>query len=146
MIQITENSLNPSEWKARMADVTCGAVVVFEGRVRDHHDGKAVAELRYECYKPMAMKELERIRQEAKDRWPLHDLWIAHRVGSIPLGEAAVWVGVASAHRKEAFEACAWAMDEIKLRAPIWKKETYTDGSQTWVEDYCVPGHRHHHG
>ena len=68
MIQITENSLNPSEWKARMADVTCGAVVVFEGRVRDHHDGKAVAELRYECYKPMAMKELERIRQEAKDR------------------------------------------------------------------------------
>jgi molybdopterin synthase catalytic subunit len=93
----------------------------------------------------MALKELGRIRQEALERWGLHDLWIAHRVGLVPLGEAAVWVGVASVHRKEAFEACAWAMDEIKLRAPIWKKETYADGSQTWVEDNCVPGQRHTH-
>jgi molybdopterin synthase catalytic subunit len=145
MIEITEKSLTPSEWQTQIADVTCGAVVVFEGRVRDHHDGKQVAELRYECYRPMALKELGRIRQEALERWGLHDLWIAHRVGLVPLGEAAVWVGVASVHRKEAFEACAWAMDEIKLRAPIWKKETYADGSQTWVEDNCVPGQRHTH-
>lgn len=145
MIEITEQALQGSQWEKTIADVTCGAVVVFEGRVRDHHDGKKVAELRYECYKPMALKELGRIRREAMDRWPLHDLWIAHRVGPVPLGEAAVWVGVASHHRKEAFEACAWAMDEVKLRAPIWKKETYTDGTQTWVEDNCVPGHDHRH-
>ncbi|HVZ81426.1 MAG TPA: molybdenum cofactor biosynthesis protein MoaE [bacterium] len=144
MIEITQEPLKTTERQAKIADVTCGAVVAFEGRVRDHHDGKQVAELRYECYGPMALKELGLIRREALERWPLHDLWIAHRVGVVPLGEAAVWVGASSVHRKEAFEACAWAMDEVKLRAPIWKKETYADGTRTWVEDNCVPGHRHH--
>src|SRR6516164_5761913 len=104
MIEINEKSINNTELQKRIADETCGAVVAFEGKVRNHHDGKQVAELRYECYKSMALKELERIREEALGRWELHDLWIAHRVGLIPLGEAAVWVGVASSHRKEAFE------------------------------------------
>jgi molybdopterin synthase catalytic subunit len=144
MIEITEKILPVAERQSRIADVTCGAVVSFEGRVRDHHDGKKVAELRYECYRPMALKVLERIRQEAIGRWGLHDLWITHRVGRVPLGEAAVQVLAASAHRKGAFEACAWAMDTIKLEAPIWKHEAYTDGTQTWVEDNCVPGHHHH--
>lgn len=143
MVEITEAKLSGGEWQKAIGDEACGAVVAFEGRVRNHHDGKQVMELRYECYRPMALKVLARIREEALRRWPLHDLWIAHRVGLVPLGEAAVWIATASAHRKEAFEACAWAMDQVKLEAPIWKKETYSDGTQSWVEDSCVPTHVH---
>lgn len=144
MIDITEKELQGSEWEKAIGDESCGAMVIFEGRVRNHHDGKKVAELRYECYRPMALKVLTRIRAEALNRWELHDLWIAHRVGLVPLGEAAVWIATASVHRKEAFEACAWAMDQVKMEAPIWKKETYADGTQNWVEDHCVPHHAHH--
>jgi len=143
MIRIVEEKIETQEMQ-NIGDKSCGAVVAFEGRVRNHHDGKKIAELRYECYRSMALKTLREIREEALRRWELHDLWIVHRVGLIPLGEAAVWVGTASAHRKEAFEACAWAMDEVKLRAPIWKHETYEDGTKVWVEDNCVPSHVHH--
>jgi molybdopterin synthase catalytic subunit len=138
MIAITEKPITPQAWEKAIGDGSCGAVVTFEGRTRNHHQGKAVAELHYECYRPMALKVLLRLREEAVQRWGLQDLWIVHRVGLIPIGETAVWVAAASAHRKEAFEACAWAMDAIKLRAPIWKKETYADGTQSWVEDHCV--------
>lgn len=144
MLDIHETPLRCGEWEKAIGDKTCGAVVAFEGRARDHHDGKPVAELRYECYRSMALKVLERIQREAIDRWGLRDLWIVHRTGLVPLGEAAVWVAAASSHRKEAFQACAWAMDAIKLEAPIWKHETYADGTANWVEDNCVPGHSHH--
>ena len=144
MIEITEKELLGSDWVQTLGDESCGAVVTFEGRVRNHHDGKKVAELRYECYRPMALKILAHIREEAVRRWELHDLWIVHRVGLVPLGETAVWVGTTSVHRKEAFEACAWVMDQVKMEAPIWKKETYADGSQSWVEENCVSHHVHH--
>lgn len=142
MIEITEKPIQIEELKTKLADESCGAVVVFEGLVRDHHDGKEVTRLSYECYKPMALKSLEEVRREAMERWDIRDLFISHRVGDIPLGEAAVWVGVSSVHRKEAFEACAWAMDEIKRQVPIWKHETYADGTSLWVEDHCVEAHK----
>ena len=138
MIEIIEKKLSGDEWQKALGDESCGAVAAFEGRARNHHDGKKVIELRYECYRPMALRTLTAIREEAIRRWGLHDLGIVHRVGLVPIGEAAVWVGAASSHRKEAFEACAWAMDEVKLRAPIWKHETYADGTAVWVEDHCV--------
>jgi molybdopterin synthase catalytic subunit len=138
VIKIQETTLLCGEWAKAIGDDSCGAVVAFEGRVRNHHQNKVVAELRYECFRPMALKVLAQIKEEAIRRWGLQDLWIVHRVGLIPIGEAAVWVAAASSHRQEAFEACAWAMDAIKLQAPIWKKETYADGTQSWVEDHCV--------
>ncbi len=144
MIEIQEKLISSQKLRELIADETCGAVVIFEGLVRNHHQGKKVTELRYEAFKPMALKVLADIREEALRRWELHDLWIVHRTGLISIEEAAVWVGVASSHRKEAFEACQWAMDEIKLRAPIWKHETYEDGSSVWVEDQCVTAHSQH--
>jgi molybdopterin synthase catalytic subunit len=143
LVEITDKSILIQRLRERLSDPSCGAVVAFEGLVRDHHEGKKVVKLAYECYGPMALKVLEGIRREALGRWPIRELSIAHRIGDVPIGEAAVWVGAASAHRKEAFEAAAWAMDEIKREAPIWKHETYADGITTWVEDSCVTPHRH---
>jgi molybdopterin synthase catalytic subunit len=143
MVQITDKPIQPEVLRERLSDPSCGALVAFEGLVRNHHAGKKVAGLSYECYRPMALKVLESIRREAMERWELRDLFISHRTGNIPIGEAAVWVGTASSHRKEAFAACAWAMDEIKRKAPIWKHETYEDGTSLWVEDHCVEAHNH---
>lgn len=114
-----------------------GGVVIFEGRVRNHSHGKQVAALFYECYQPMALKVMEEIRREAQANWKGAKIMALHRYGAIPLGEAAVWVGVAAPHRDEAFQACRFMIDEIKSRAPIWKKEEYADGTHVWVHQSC---------
>lgn len=111
-----------------------GAVVIFEGCARDHHEGQAVTSLAYESFVPMAEAELERLRQEAMARFGLEGCVVHHRIGEVPLTEAAVVVGTASAHRREAFEAGLWIMDEIKRRVPIWKRERYVEGAEAWVE------------
>jgi molybdopterin synthase catalytic subunit len=109
-------------------------VVLFEGCARDSHEGRPVALLAYEAFVPMAEAELARLREEAMVRFGLIRCLIHHRLGEVPLLEAAVVVAASSAHRREAFEAAAWIMDRIKERVPIWKRERYADGEQTWVE------------
>ena len=116
---------------------SCGGIVVFEGRVRNHSHGKPVTALSYECYEPMALKEMEKIRQEALKKWKVERIIAVHRQGDIPLGETAVWIGVASTHRDEAFLASRFMIDEIKAKVPIWKKENYTDGTHVWVHQSC---------
>jgi molybdopterin synthase catalytic subunit len=139
MVQLTDQSIDSVNLHRLLLENTdaCGAVAVFEGRVRNHHQGKAVTELVYESYGPMALKMMEEILQEAFEKWKVDKITAVHRTGPVPLGETAVWVGVASAHRAEAFEACRYLIDEIKMRVPIWKKETYGDGSQVWVNSRC---------
>lgn len=114
-----------------------GGVCLFEGRVRNHSHGKQVISLFYECYQPMALKVMEEIRHEALSKWKGIKVMAVHRYGPIPLGDAAVWIGVTSAHRDEAFVACRFLIDEIKSRVPIWKKEEYTDGTHVWVHQSC---------
>ena len=138
-VRVTADPLDPEALRALLTDARAGALVVFEGRARDHHEGRAVLKLAYEAYAPMAEKELEKLRQGAIARFGLTGCAIRHRVGEVPLTEAAVIVATASAHRAEAFQAAAWAMDEIKAKVPIWKRETYRDGSEAWVECH----HRH---
>lgn len=111
-----------------------GAVVVFEGCARDHHDGRSVEQLAYEAFAPMALAQLSEVRTEAIARFGLEACLVHHRLGVVPLTEAAVVVVTASAHRREAFEAALWIMDEIKRRVPIWKREAYTEGTEAWVE------------
>jgi len=132
-IAVLEMPLNTAALRAEATDPAAGAVVVFEGCARDHHDGKAVEALAYEAFVPMAEKELANLRDEAMTRFALLRCLIHHRIGLVPLTEAAVVVVTASAHRKEAFEAAAWIMDRIKERVPIWKRERYPDG-EAWVE------------
>ncbi|POA26140.1 MULTISPECIES: molybdopterin synthase catalytic subunit MoaE [unclassified Pseudomonas] len=110
-----------------------GAVVNFIGYVRDLNIGQSVNELFLEHYPGMTEKALERIADEARERWPLLGVEIVHRVGALAVSEPIVFVGVSSKHRHMAFEACAFIMDVLKTRAPFWKRESTAQGSY-WVE------------
>lgn len=110
-----------------------GALVVFEGIVRDNARDKAVRFLEYEAYESMALKKLEEVGAMARSRFDIRDIAIVHRLGHMEIGEASTVIVVASAHRGAAFEACRFAIDTIKEIVPIWKKEFYTDG-EVWIE------------
>ena len=110
-----------------------GAVASFYGVVRDHSASGLVLALEYEAYAAMAERVLEQIVQEARARWPVGRVAVLHRVGELAVGEISVAIGVGSAHRGEAFAACAFLIDQIKLRAPIWKREV-GEGGASWVQ------------
>jgi len=115
-----------------------GGVASFLGLVRDHHADRSVIELEYEAYGPMAEAECGRIVEEAESRWPVK-VAVQHRIGKLVIGDTAVAIAAAGAHRDEAFEACRYLIEELKRRVPIWKRERYTDGSEAWV-DPTAPG------
>jgi molybdopterin synthase catalytic subunit len=110
-----------------------GALCVFTGVVRNHNDGKKVLYLEYEGYEEMVVSIFDEIALEAKRRFGVTGVRIVHRLGRMEIGETSVVVAVSSPHRKEAFEACRFAIDTLKHQAPIWKKEYYADGS-SWLE------------
>jgi len=110
-----------------------GAVIVFEGVVRNHSEDKAVRFLEYEAYEPMALAKLEEIGARAKGDYAIRDISIIHRLGRMDIGECSVAIAVAAAHRGPAFDACRFAIDTIKQIVPIWKKEFYEDG-EVWIE------------
>ncbi|MEZ8146820.1 molybdopterin synthase catalytic subunit [Enterovibrio norvegicus] len=110
-----------------------GAVVTFVGKVRDMNLGDNVTGLTLEHYPGMTEKSLEEICNDAKTRWPLGKVRVIHRVGALNLGDQIVFVGVSSAHRKAAFDACEFIMDFLKTRAPFWKKEKLVD-DERWIE------------
>ena len=109
-------------------------VVIFEGRVRNHNEGQEVLSLEYEAYPELAQKEASRIIKEAKSKFGIDSIICFHRVGRLSLGDLAVWLSVDSPHRKEAFLACQYVIDELKARVPIWKKEHYVNGEAHWVQ------------
>jgi molybdopterin synthase catalytic subunit len=114
-------------------DLSSGGLSMFFGIVRNHHQGRAVRSLFYECYVSMANNQIERIRKEIKARMGLSDIHILHRIGHLEVGEIALAVSAASAHRAEAFTACEEVVERIKKEVPIWKKEFYADGTHEWV-------------
>ena len=115
-----------------ISDVGSGGSCFFLGTVRNQTKGKEVKYLEFEAYKPMALKELEKLCDAAKQRWGLKKVAIQHIVGKKELGQAVVAIGVASAHREDAFTACKFLIDELKKTVPIWKKEYFEDRS-VWV-------------
>jgi molybdopterin synthase catalytic subunit len=119
---------------ARMgtADPRDGAVCLFVGVVRNENGGRPVSHLEYEAYEEMALPLMEEIAREALGLWPITKVEMVHRLGSLAIGEPSVAVAVTSPHRAQAFEACRHAIDALKARVPIWKKEYYTDGSE-WL-------------
>jgi molybdopterin synthase catalytic subunit/molybdopterin converting factor small subunit len=119
---------------ARVRSPECGGEVVFTGAVRNRSRGEAIDHLEYEAYEPMAVREMEKIVAEARARWPDARLAMSHRVGRLAIGEPAVMIAAAAPHRAEAFEACRFAIDELKKRVPIWKKEFAASGAY-WVEE-----------
>jgi len=109
-----------------------GAVVLFSGEVRDHNKGREVAYLEYETYYPLAVKMMDAILAEAREKWHLQLAIAQHRIGRLAIGESAVVVITASAHRREAYEANRHIIDRIKHEVPIWKCEYFADGSHQW--------------
>jgi molybdopterin synthase catalytic subunit len=111
----------------------CGAVVTFLGTVRELTDGKQTVALDYEAYPSMAEKKLAAIEQEARQRWPIGEMAMVHRLGHLEVGEVSVAVAVSCPHRGQAFEVCRHAIDRLKEFVPIWKKENWADGQTEWV-------------
>jgi len=125
--------LDSKDLQCALVNNHAGACVTFEGWVRDHNDGRAVQALDYEAFESLAEREGERILSETRDRFPVVALAAVHRVGALKIGDLAVWVGVAAAHRGAAFDACRYVIDEAKARLPIWKKEHYASGASEWI-------------
>ena len=143
LFNIVTTPINPVKLKEILSNQQAGSLVTFEGWVRDHNEGKPVSSLEYEVFEGLAIKEANKVIQEAKEKFDILDLIAVHRVGPLSLGEIAVWIGVSSKHRDAGFQACRYIIDEIKLRLPIWKKEHYVDGNTTWVN--CQGCYKHAH-
>ncbi len=133
MTHLSSEPLDPAAVTAAIAGPAHGAVTSFTGVVRDHHRGRTVLGLEYTAYQPMAESACGEIVAEAEARWPAR-VRIVHRLGELAVGEAAVVIAAASAHRDDAFAACRYAIEELKRRVPIWKRERYADGTEAWVD------------
>jgi molybdopterin synthase catalytic subunit len=133
MIRIVSQTIDKNSVIDAVADPGAGALVTFDGRVRNQARGKRVVSLFYEAYEEMALRQMEEIQSEALTQWPHSKIAIVHRVGHLEIGESSIFLAVSSAHRREAFEACQFLIDTIKVRVPIWKKELYEDG-EVWVD------------
>lgn len=133
MRRVVSSPIDEQAAVRRVAHTGAGAVVTFAGTVRDHNRGRTVVAIEYHAYEEMASREIEQIEAEAVQRWPGIEILILHRIGRLELGEVCVFLVVAAAHRKEGFEALRFAIDTLKQRVPIWKKEIYSDGV-AWIE------------
>jgi molybdopterin synthase catalytic subunit len=111
-----------------------GAIATFSGTTRDSFEGKTVLELRYEAYKPMAIRCIKSICSSARSSWSLHSIAVAHRLGPVPVGVTSVFIAVSAVHRADALDACKFVIDEVKASVPIWKKEVYANG-EVWKEN-----------
>lgn len=140
MAELVHGRIDDAALTAGAARADCGAIVTFLGTTRNHHEGRRVARLEYEAYEPMALAALGAIETAAVRRFEIASCAIVHRLGEVPAAEASVVVVVAAAHRGAAFDACRWAMDELKRAVPIWKKEHFEGGGAEWVEGHRLEG------
>jgi len=131
MMQLTHHRLEVADLLAEVQSPERGGTCVFLGTVRND---AGVTSIDYSAYESMAVEEIERILAEARERWPRSRVMLQHRLGVIPVGEASIAIAAAAPHRDEAFAACRYAIEEVKKRLPVWKKELRGDGSEQWVE------------
>ncbi len=131
--ELTTDPIDVGEIARRVVPARCGATVTLDGYAREWTRGRRTLYLRYEAYAPMALAELRRLGEEAHRRFSIEHLGIVHRTGRTEIGETSVVISVSAPHRRAAFEACEWAIRELKRTVPIWKKEYFDDG-EVWVE------------
>jgi molybdopterin synthase catalytic subunit len=134
MFRLSKTPLDPAAYRAAILRVSAGALVVFEGNVREENAGRPVTRLEYEGAEELAGKAFAAIEAEVRQQFDVLDVHCIHRVGNLAIGESAVWIGVVAAHRDAAFRACRYTIDELKKRVPVWKKEHYADGDSGWLE------------
>lgn len=121
--------------KALLDDDSCGAFVSFEGRVRNHNNASSVERLTYYGYEDLAINQGRQIIEEAKRKFAITHAIAIHRIGALDISDVAVWVGVASAHRYPAFDACRWILDTVKAEIPVWKQEYYDNQPSKWLSN-----------
>lgn len=132
-IKITTEPLSVQALNDLVKHASDGAVVTFDGIVRDNFDGRSVRALEYEAYAEMAEKKMAEIGTEVQRKFEVGEIAMVHRLGHLEIGESSIVIAVAAPHRHAAFEACAYAMDRVKEDVPIWKKEFFADGNTHWV-------------
>lgn len=138
IVELTRHRIDTESLRARIATHGAGAVVVFDGVVRNHSGQRTTLRLEYQAYEPMAVRKMQAIAESALRRWPIEAVAIQHRLGTLEIGESSVVIVVTAAHRRPAFDACSYLIDTIKKTVPIWKKEFFTDGTE-WVEGELPP-------
>lgn len=144
VVAITDRPIDPPTVRnATPVAHAAGGLVMFEGIVRDVNEGKQVRYLEYETFDTLALKELTRICVEACEQFGLNHASVTHRKGRLEIGDIAVMVAAVAGHRGEAFLGCRYIIDQLKVRAPIWKKEFYLDGTHSWPR--CSHHHRSHY-
>ena len=131
-IQIYDKALSVGSCSNMVQSDDCGGQTIFVGTVRNVTKGKKVVRLEFEAYVPMAIKEMKKIAEDAKNKWDCKKIAIHHRIGALAIGEIAVIIALSTPHRKAAFEACEYCIDTLKETVPIWKKEIFEDG-EIWV-------------
>jgi molybdopterin synthase catalytic subunit len=145
MFKLSDQPINPPALCDAVRDPAAGGFASFEGWVRNHHQGRKVASLEYEAYPALAEKEGNRILSEIHSKHDIIAARCVHRTGHLQIGEIAICIAVAAAHREAAFSACSAIIDAIKSTVPIWKKEHYTNGSAEWVKCDSCSGNAIHH-
>lgn len=131
--ELTTSTIDITSVARRVVPPECGATVTLDGYVRQFTKGRETLHLLYEAYEPMALKEMQKLIDQAKAQFEISNVGIVHRTGRLEIGETSVVISVAAPHRKAAFAACEWLIRELKRTVPIWKKEVYADG-EVWVE------------
>jgi molybdopterin synthase catalytic subunit len=137
-VELTRERIDTAALAGSLKRPEDGAVVVFEGIVRDHSRGRRTLYLDYEAYEPMAHKQLDEVTALALSKFKVREVAVMHRLGRIPIGETSVAIAVSSAHRAAAFDACRWIIDTLKKTVPIWKKEYFEDGA-VWADGEPFP-------
>jgi molybdopterin synthase catalytic subunit len=132
LVEIRDDHLSLADHEAAVADPRAGAVVSFQGVVRDHDHGRGVTQLEYECH-PSAADVLRELAAEIAADPDVYAVAVSHRVGLLKVGDVALVAAVSTAHRAAAFAACSRLVDEAKARLPIWKRQVFTDGTEEWV-------------
>lgn len=137
--ELTTTPIDITSVARRVVPPECGATVTLDGYVRKFTKGRETLHLFYEAYEPMALKEMQKLVDQAKRDYEISNVAIVHRLGKLDIGETSVVIAVAAPHRKAAFAACEWLIRELKRRVPIWKKEVFADG-EVWVEGDAETG------
>ena len=133
MFEITAEPLDPGPLVEAVRRDESGAIALFYGVVRNENLGRNVLWLEYDAYPEMAIKKMREVADEVRAKFPVTGVGVLHRIGRLEIGETSLLVAVSSGHRKEAFEACHYAVDRIKQIVPVWKKEVF-EGGEEWVE------------
>ena len=132
--RISRKPIDPTKALESVMDEDAGGIVLFVGTIRNQTKGKEVKGLDYEVYRPMAERQIAKLEEEIRKRWPVRSIRLIHREGRVKVGEVSVVVAVSAVHREEAFEAARYAIDRIKESFPIWKREKFRGGRYAWVK------------